>query len=212
MRPRLLDLFCGAGGCSVGYHKAGFDVVGVDVKLQPDYPFEFHLADAMTYSLDRFDAVHASPPCQRFTVANRVAGSSKNHLDLLTPTLTRLRRSGLVWVVENVPGSPMPDDAVVLCGSMFDLKVRRHRLFASSEPLTGSGCNHKRQGRALGVYGNGGAWTRKQAGGGGTKVVRKEAADAMGVYWTEKQPALAQMIPPAYTHFIGEQIRSCFDA
>jgi site-specific DNA-cytosine methylase len=108
VRPRLLDLFCGAGGASVGYHRAGFDVVGVDNQVQPHYPFEFHQADAMTYPLDGFDAIHASPPCQAFTVAKSING--RQHIDLLTPTRERLRGWGGVWVIENVPGAPMRPD------------------------------------------------------------------------------------------------------
>lgn len=104
-KPRLLDLFCGAGGCSVGYHRAGFDAVGVDIKPQPNYPFKFHQADALEFLesgwSDWFDAIHASPPCQAFTTARVIHG--REHPDLLTPTRDLLNASGLPWVIENVP-------------------------------------------------------------------------------------------------------------
>lgn len=209
-RPRLLDLFCGGGGCSVGYHRAGFDVVGVDLMQQHAYPFEFHRGDALTFPLDGFDAVHASPPCKRFTVAGAVdRGTTLKlfdpHDDLLTPTLERLGRLTVPWVVENVPGAPMPG-AVVYCGSSFGLRVRRHRLFVSNRALSAPPCDHRGQGQPVGVYGNGGAWTRTAPGGGGVKVAGADAALALGVDWTEHQPTLSQMIPPAYTEHIGRQI------
>ena len=209
-RPRLLDLFCGVGGCSVGYARAGFDVVGVDHVPQPDYPFSFVLADAITFPLDGFDAIHASPPCKRFSVTQAVHRHRLRLFDpnddLLTPTLERLRASGLPWIVENVPGAPMPPDSVTLCGSAFGLAVRRHRLFAGSGRLVGSVCRHSLQARVVGVYGDGGAWTRTAPGGGGTKVVGQDAADALGIDWTTDQRRLAQAIPPDYTDWIGRQV------
>jgi len=150
-RPRLLDLFCCGGGASAGYTWAGFDVVGVDWVRQPDYPYEFHLADAMTFPLDGFDAIHASPPCERFTTLNK--GNNARHLrlfdwndDLLTPTLKRFATVQTPWVVENVMGAAelMPG-ALMLCGSSFGLDVQRHRLFASNVALTGPPCNHESQ-------------------------------------------------------------------
>ena len=119
-RPRLLDLFSGAGGAAVGYHRAGFDVVGVDIEPQPHYPFEFHQADAMTFPSSGFDAIHASPPCQAFSIAAKYKGTAGRHKDLLTPTRTRLQAAGLPWVIENVPGAPMRAD-YLLCGCMFGL-------------------------------------------------------------------------------------------
>lgn len=215
-RPRLLDLFCGAGGSAVGYHRAGFDVIGVDIAPQPHYPYTFHQADAMTFPLDGFDAIHASPPCKLFTVAGAVHRASQTRLfepntDLLTPTLERLAEhdcgNETPYVVENVPGAPMPDEDVIrLCGSSFGLRVRRHRLFYVSFPADGLPCDHAAQGQPVGVYGNGGAWTRKAPGGGGVKVAGADAAAALGVDWTTYQPALSQMIPPAYTEHIGAQM------
>lgn len=136
-RPRLLDLFCGAGGCSMGYHRAGFDVVGVDVHPQPRYPFEFHQADALEFPLDGFDAIHASPPCQAFS-ALRHLNPGKEHPDLIAPTRDRLRAASVPYVIENVEGAPLGEGTqlLLLCGTMFRLQtpdgraeIRRHRLF-----------------------------------------------------------------------------------
>src|SRR5512146_881208 len=121
--PRLLDLFCGAGGAAMGYHRACFEVVGVDINPQPHYPFEFHQADALTYPLDGFDVIHASPPCQDYTIASlyhRMNG--KTYPDLIEPTRKHLMRSSSVWVMENVPGAPLINP-IMLCGSMFGLEV-----------------------------------------------------------------------------------------
>src|SRR5258706_980930 len=138
-RPRLLDLFCGAGGAATGYHRAGFDVTGVDIKEQPRYPFEFFQGDAMEYlealtwhraDLQRLVAIHASPPCQVFSVATQRART--NHDDLLTPTRELLEATGLPWLLENVPDSPMRAD-YKLCGCMFGLgRLRRQRWFETS--------------------------------------------------------------------------------
>jgi DNA (cytosine-5)-methyltransferase 1 len=227
-KPLLLDLFCGVGGCAVGYHRAGFEVVGVDIVRQPNYPFEFIATDAVTllqrlvdggwvgrpggdqYSLSHFDAIHASPPCKRWTVARRVAASREDplfepHPDLLTPSRELLEATGLPYVIENVPGAPLKDP-VTICGSAFSLRVRRHRLFESNFPLEGIECRHAEQGSPVGVYGNGGAWTRTAPGGGGVKVAGAEAAAALGIDWTTHQPELSQAIPPAYTEHIGRQM------
>src|SRR5688500_4187308 len=116
---RLLDLFCGAGGCSEGYHRAGFEVVGVDLKAQKNYPFEFIQADALDYPLDGFDVIHASPPCQAYSVLRR-ANPDAEYADLIEPTRAKLQASGLPWIIENVPGAPLAQ-SITLCGSMFGL-------------------------------------------------------------------------------------------
>jgi hypothetical protein len=141
---RLLDLFAGAGGCSVGYARAGFEVVGVDKDPHPDYPFELIVDDAMNWvtdpgRLNQFDAVHASPPCPRFSAATP-HDRRQDHPDLLTPTLESFRQWGGTWVIENVPGAPLPG-AVTYCGKAMGLPhLKRHRLFASSVFLVSPGC------------------------------------------------------------------------
>lgn len=199
--PRLLDLFCGAGGAAMGYHRAGFDVVGVDIKPQPHYPFEFHQADAMTYPLDGFDAIHASPPCQLFSRARHLRdaqGGIASTLNLVPGTRDRL--VGLAYVIENVPGAPLRPD-VTLCGSAFDLRVRRHRVFETTVPMPArSGpCRHREQGRPVGVYHVMGDHVPQ---GGTTARDLDEAQAAMGIDWMT-WPELKESIPPAYTEWIG---------
>lgn len=201
--PRLLDLFCGAGGCSVGYHRAGFDVVGVDINPQPNYPFEFHRADALEFPLDGFDAIHASPPCQAFSLATLYhPGAKDNHPDLVDPTRQRLLESGLPFVMENVVGSPLRKDAV-LCGEMFGLRVHRHRVFEiegflcmvpphQPHRLRGADNNcHIEEGHTRIVAGN--------------YSNHDDAKNAMGIDWMDRKE-LAQAIPPAYTELIGHQL------
>lgn len=203
MKPRLLDLFCGAGGSAVGYHRAGFEVLGVDLKPQPRYPFAFVQADAMTFPLDGFDAIHASPPCKLFTKMSALHAPGR-HLDLLTPTRERLIRSGLPWVIENVPGAPLRPDWV-LCGCLFLLPgLRRQRWFETnwSGVQMQSPCNHSDVEEAVTVMGHpGGRSTRD-----GTH--RPKLADwkrSMGIDWMTADE-LSQAIPPAYAHAIGEQL------
>jgi DNA (cytosine-5)-methyltransferase 1 len=204
-RPRLLDLFCGAGGAAMGYHRAGFDVVGVDIVNQPRYPFQFVRDDAMTYPLDGFDAIHASPPCQAYIRSGMVAKDGR-HPDLLAPTRASLERTGLPWVIENVPGAPMRPDAI-LCGSQFGLAVRRHRWFELSwgEPILTLCCNHSQP--ITGVYGHphgkGGAWRN------GKRPMLPSDHETwsreMDIDWM-RPLELAAAIPPAYTQYIGEQL------
>lgn len=218
-RPRLLDLFCGAGGSGMGWWQAGFEVVGVDSAPQPDYPFEFHRGNAMTYPLDGFDIVTGSPPCKVFTALKKTStkpGLFDAHIDLLTPTRERFAASGLPYVLENVVGAPMVDP-VLYCGSMFGLgaecpdgyrQLRRHRLFESNiAGLMAPGeCAHV--GKSVGVFGTGGADLRRAMGigGGGVKVSGQDAATALGIDWTTDQRRLSQAIPPAYTEHIGRQL------
>jgi DNA (cytosine-5)-methyltransferase 1 len=213
MRPRLLDLFCGCGGCSVGYTRAGFDVEGVDlVAMYHSYPYRFHRHNALTFPLTGFDAVHASPPCKVHTVLGsggmpQAEGLFPKHIDLLGPIRDRLVASGLPYVIENVPGAPMLEP-VTYCGSSFALMVRRHRLFETNWPVSAPPCDHASQPVVHGVYGYGGGDRGRQArkGGGGIKVARQEAADALGIDWTTDQKVLSQAIPPAYTEHIGAQL------
>lgn len=216
MKPRLLDLFCGAGGAAVGYHRAGFDVVGVDIKAQPSYPFEFVQADALellaneSWVYDEFAAVHASPPCQAFSSITRVSGSK--HDDLLTPTRDILAGTGRPYVIENVMGAPLPS-AIRLCGSAFGLgavcddgkrrQLRRHRLFESSMLVLSPPCQH--EGEPIGVYGHGGGQKKTVWNGGTNRGYMgrlSECREAMGIDWMDKRE-ISQAIPPAYTEFIG---------
>jgi hypothetical protein len=192
MRPRLLDLFCGAGGAAMGYYRAGFDVVGVDIKPQPRYPFEFHLGDAMTWPLAGFDAIHASPVCLTFARVTAWRGSRADHPDTLTPTLDRLAGVTVPWVVENVEEAMLRAD-YLLCGTQFGLPIRRHRHFQlgnwSSYDLRPP-CDHR------------GVLPFMHKG-------ERAYADAMGCTWMTKEQA-RQAIPPAYTEFIGQQLIGTF--
>jgi len=209
-RPRLLDLFCGAGGCSMGYHRAGFDVTGVDINPQPRYPFPFIQADVMTLDpefIRSFDAVHASPPCQVHCALKHMVDMSK-HRDFIPQTRAMLIESGLPYVIENVPGSPLINP-IVLCGSSFGLRVRRHRLFESNIVLLGIPCRHAEQGRPIDVSGTGGRRINRRPDdhGGNTNKPRniQEARVAIGIDWMTRKE-LSQAIPPAYTNFIGHQL------
>lgn len=215
-RPRLLDLFCGAGGCSVGYHRAGFDVVGVDKVDQPNYPFEFIQADALEFCRVRgveFDAIHASPPCHHASDLRHM------HKEIEYPNLIPATRAILVeigkpFVIENVEGAVLRNP-VVLCGSMFGLgakcndgkfhQLRRHRLFECSFPLLVPECLHA--GKPIGVYGNGGGNKARVEAGlvNGMTGTAGERKEAMGIDWMSRAE-LSQAIPPAYTEFIGKQL------
>lgn len=203
MRPRLLDLFCGAGGAAMGYHRAGFEVVGVDLNPQPRYPFEFHQADALTFDIDGFDVIHASPPCQRYSTAT---AHPERHPDLLGQVRDRLAASGVPWIIENVPGAPIRRD-ITLCGSMFGLLVRRHRHFESNVPLTALDCDHRTQGQPWGVYGDGGGTEIARVGGGsrGRKASQSRWGELMGMPWATPQE-IKEAIPPAYAEYIGRQL------
>jgi len=204
--PRLLDLFCGAGGAAMGYHQAGFDVVGVDIKPQPHYPFEFHQADALEFpwmlNLDQFGAIHASPPCQRYS---RGTVDKLRHPDLLPPIRERLQDQPVPWVIENVPAAPMRAD-YRLCGCMFDLPgLRRERWFETSWDGFDlrSPCHHPDP--IVTVIGHGPnqhSYYRHLARGSEWEQLKRRA---MGIDWMTREE-LAEAIPPAYTRFIGEQL------
>lgn len=210
-RPRLLDLFCGAGGAAMGYHRAGFEVVGVDIKPQPHYPFEFHQGDAMTWPLDGFDAIHASPPCQAYSVANNIHQRT-DHPDLLPETRDRLMAAGVPWVMENVPGSPMLN-FVTVCGLSLGLNVKRHRQFESSEYILVPPCPPGHPGDWLLVFGHTVLERGHVSGiakGGGPVIRRKHTTtargrEAMGIDWMNRDE-LSESIPPAYTEHIGRQL------
>lgn len=202
----------------MGYHRAGFEVVGVDIKPMPRYPFEFIQADAMTFPLDGFDAIHASPPCQAFTAMGTMP-NARHHENLLTPTLARLDEWGGRYVVENVMGAPMRS-AVRLCGTTFgltghvegrgDVELRRHRLFELNWPLMVPPCAHKRRRMVVGFYGDHLRIHRRSADGGDVNGPEKLrlARDVMGIDWMQWSE-VCQSIPPAYTEYIGKHLMRC---
>lgn len=194
---RILDLFCGAGGAAMGLHKAWPDaeIVGVDIKLQPRYPFTFVLGDAMIYPLDGFDFIWASPPCQSYSLAMR-------HLARPQPKLIDGLRLRLVgnWVIENVVGAPLMSPCV-LCGTMFGLRIYRHRLFETSFPLVAPcACNHERH--ALNPHGMGGR--ERIYAEFGRQEPEKLWGREMGVPWMNRHET-REAIPPVYSEYIAKQ-------
>ena len=215
-RPRLLDLFCGAGGCSVGYERAGFEVVGVDNDPQPNYPFTFIRADALGllgspwFNVTAFDAIHASPPCQAYA---GLAAKDGRHPRLIEPTRELLRSTGLPYVIENIADArPHLIDPVRVCGSSFGLHVRRHRLFETNWPLMGSSCAHGGQ-EIRAYYGKPGWLAWEPRGAQVQKVGRKpllrgsveQAPADMGIDWMTWDE-LREAIPQAYTEYVGQQL------
>ena len=218
MSWKLLDLFCGAGGCSMGYHKAGFEVTGCDINPQPNYPFEFYKADALSFDLSGFDVIHASPPCQQYSVLAHL--SRQSHKKLIDPVRELLKASKKHYIIENVPGAPLLKPTM-LCGSMFCLstlngaQLRRHRIFETSFDLEPTPyCEHSKY--TIGVFGNKARDTAaekrhysqsKETRGQpvGIKFTLYDAQVAMGIYWMNFKE-LSQAIPPAYTEWIGNQL------
>lgn len=206
---RLLDLYCKAGGASKGYADAGFEVVGIDIKKQKRYPYEFIQADCLEILQDldylrTFDVIAASPPCQthsRTQHLRNAQGKGTDKVDLIPQTRAALIESGVPYVIENVPGAPLINP-VQMCGSYFGLKVRRHRLFESNLKLIGSGCKHKEQGKPVGIYGS---MRDEIPKGGHTAKTIEEARDAMGIDWMI-WGELVEAIPPRYTYEIGKQL------
>lgn len=192
-RPLLLDLFCGAGGAAMGYYRAGFDVIGVDVKPQPHYPFRFVQGDALNppFDLSKFQAAHASPPCQGYSPVTDWRGSRDNHGRRIEETRQLLKDNFDAWVIENVPHAPLRSD-YVLCGSMFGLPIRRHRWFETSweDFVLLPPCQHKRTDFA---FDHGG------------KQPESVYRDAMGCEWMLVAES-REAIPPAYTEWIGHRL------
>lgn len=207
-RPRILDLFCGAGGAGMGYHLAGFDVVGVDIEPRPHYPFEFHEADALEFPLDGFDAIHASPPCQSFSAYRRRADVGAWAPNLIPQTRARLRASGLTYVIENVLGAPLLDP-VQLCGSSFGLDIRRHRLFETSWPVMTPPCDHGWQTPRFPPATN--RTNLRRTVEIGSYRCAHLAAAAMGIDWMTNTE-ISQAIPPAYTEHVGRQLIAHLEA
>jgi len=216
-RPRLLDLFCGAGGAAMGYHRAGFDVVGVDIRPQPRYPFEFYQADALgildgsewtewPWSLCHFDAIHASPPCQAYSTAT---ADPSRHPDLYEPTKRLLTETGMPWVIENVIGAPYRW-GIQLCGTHFGLEtpgewLRRHRNFETSDAMLQPQCRHRRDVRAVTITGKCYLTVTKDCARHSRQPTFELAQQLMGIDWMTRKE-LSQAIPPAYTEYIGQQL------
>jgi len=189
----------------MGYHRAGFDVVGVDINPQPCYPFEFHQGDAMTWPLDGFDAIHASPPCQAYSWTRYLGNKSgEDAPELVHPTRDRLVANGTPWVMENVVGSPLANP-LMLCGSSFGLHVRRHRLFESSELVFGLPCRHGAMPRPITVVGDHPQTSHDRSYRMNRARTLAEGQEAMGIDWMPWK-SLTQAIPPAYTEWIGAQL------
>jgi DNA (cytosine-5)-methyltransferase 1 len=214
-KPRLLDAYCCAGGASMGYHRAGFEVEGVELFPRDDYPFKLHAGDAVTFIRDTigdYDAYAGSPPCQAhtsLTKGNRGRGWTDTHVDLIAATREAFIATGKPYVIENVVGARAElRDPVMLCGLSFGLRVFRHRLFESNVELTVpehqshkghrvAGWRHgvKHEGDMFAVYGDGGG-----------KGTTPQWQAAMGIDWTEDRVCLAEAIPPAYTEHLGLQL------
>lgn len=224
-RPRALDLFCCAGGMAMGLHRAGFDVIGVDLNPQPNYPFRFHRGDALAMLdsviirqargeanafLGRIDYVHASPPCQAYSdLKTKVEAGA--YPKLIEPVRELLIASGLPYTIENVCGAPLINP-IVLCGTMFPgLRVLRHRLFESNVPLVAPPhpaghplvFTHDKRKAHYGALDQNTSFVQVTGGGNCTM---DNARDAMGIDWPMTKRELNEAIPPAYGEFIGRQV------
>lgn len=212
VRPRLLDLFCGAGGAGAGYAQAGFDVVGVDLADQPNYPFEFMRGDALTLDVDflaAFDVIHASPPCQAYSDLAHRNGNGHEWPRLIEPVRDLLAATGRPYVIENVEGAPLRD-YIVLCGTMFpELRVLRHRLFETNFPIMSP--SHMRHplvhthDRRKAHYGRTNEWLDYVTVTGGGNCTVAAARDAMGICWMNKRE-INEAIPPAYSEYVGQAL------
>lgn len=203
-KPRLLDAYCCAGGASMGYHQAGFDVVGVDIEPQKNYPFEFHQGDAIEFIHENgheFDAIHASPPCQHDSrMSNCRPGLAETYPDLIAPTRAALEATGLPYVIENVEGSSVRPD-ITLCAYAMGRMLYRHRLFESNRILwapkhqphdiPASKAGHWRPGTIMSVSGH--------------IAPVAHARAIMEIDWTNRHE-LAESIPPYYSRHIGAQL------
>jgi len=196
-KPKLLDLFCGVGGASMGYYRAGFEVEGVDIKPQPHYPFKFYQADALEFPLEGYAAYHASPPCQYYSMMQNIHKNKNKHPDLIPPVREILLKIQKPFVIENVYGSPLKGH-LMLCGTMFGLKIRKHRYFETNFPMplfAPRVCNHKQ------VYDH-------YHGGEEQRGEKEKLAEILDIDWMvgNYRSEIRQAIPPAYTEYIGKYL------
>jgi hypothetical protein len=212
MKPRMLDLFCCAGGAAMGYDRAGFEVVGVDINPQPNYPFEFHEADALTFLAAHwreFDAAHGSPPCQSSTALTKGTNKGRLYPNLIPATREMFAALPIPTIIENVQGSDLRRD-LTLCGEMFGLGVIRHRYFEVAGFAVQRPQHVKHRGRVAG-YRHGqwydGPYFAVYGDGGGKGSVA-QWQKAMGIDWTDDRKEIAEAIPPAYTEFVGRQLKT----
>jgi len=202
MKPRLLDLFCGAGGASMGYHRAGFEVEGVDIKPQPHYPFKFYQADALEFPLDGYDAYHASPPCQKFSSCVNPLGRA-GHLDLIEPTRRMLELTGKPFVIENVPGAPL-ENYIEIDGTMVGIKTIKNRWFelhGFEILLLPTKWNARGKVKASEFAG-----IMRHGKNSGELTKREHLATAYEIDWGMNRHELREAIPPAYTEYIGKYL------
>jgi len=199
-KPRLLDLFCGAGGCSVGYHRAGFDVTGVDLYDQPNYPFRFVQTDALNiHFIDSYDVIHASPPCQNYCwCTTKARNNGKTYPDLIEQTRELLIGSGKPYVIENVVGAPL-HHPTYFEGMMFGLGVIRRRRFETNwwlpQPMYIKRKGTVKDRTYCSVAGNGGDGSNRVG----------DWKRAMDINWMTREE-IKQAIPPAYTEYVGRYL------
>jgi len=205
-KPLLLDLFCGEGGAGMGYHRAGFRVVGVDIKPQPRYPFQFIQMDALSFLLQygkQFDVIHASPPCQFASAMHnpRKPELRKRHKNLIPQTRWILQQVGKFYIIENVKtAAPWLTNPLMLHGSMFDLPIFRERLFESNPVIWFAPAVPRTDYHPIAIVGK-----SKGQPQGRKFALADEMRAAMDTPWMSKMGA-RQAIPPAYTEFIGRQL------
>jgi DNA (cytosine-5)-methyltransferase 1 len=214
---KLLDLFCGAGGAGEGYRLAGFEVTGVDIVSQPSNPHDFIQADALDClesSFHKYDAIHASPPCQAYSRLKAL--TKKAHPKLIVKVRKLLKATGKPYIIENVIGAPLcsrsdifGNHGVILCGSMFGLGVWRHRVFETSFPVPQPVHRHDLVPLPVDVSGTGGPrkGARLSSGGGDSRKPRSiaEAQEVMGINWMIRRE-INQAVPPRYTEYLAKYL------